>query len=790
MTADIAWTARPELGRVFLVQYRSSLERRLLQEWIDTSREAGAADAPVRMLRIPSRHRAARGRGAVDTLLEPLSSGEQYFLVPLRVIWMPAPGDRQIGPNPLKLLFGDPRSPGRIAQRLIYRRDPGRARVLVAEGASLDELRARFRDLHGGSAPDPSALANFVHRQAVLALERAERNVRGSRYKVPRMLTEEVLSKPRLVKALAEEAERSGRPLAEVLDEARGCLSEMAPELKTWALDAMAGLGRYLYTRGFDPKIDYLDEDLARVRRLSAEHPIAFLMTHKSHLDGFLLIYIFYDLDMPPVHVFGGINMSFLGLGALGKRSGAIWIRRNMTGDNIYKAVFKQYIDYLAEKRFPLLWALEGTRSRTGKLMPPRYGLINYVVDSYVRAASTDMVLMPVAIGYDQVPEVRDYIAEQKGIAKRPESASWFMQYISGLRNPFGRIHVRFGKGIKLSEVLGEPRPDLAVTPLDIQKIAFRLAVDANSVTPVLGTALITFVLSAAGRKAMTLTELAAELRAMVRLVRRLELPTTGEVQFADMGVLNRTLDQMVRTGVLLRYDEDDEPLYAIDVNATMAAAYYRNGAVHFLVNGAIAELAILHVAQQASGHPMEAFHAEALRIRDTLKFEFFFEEKSEFLEQIARDLDVRAPGWRESLGEGGEGLFGLIVRINPLLAAGALRPFLESYLLLAETLAAEPPGEPVDDKALIRKCMSLGRLRALQQRISSEESVSKSYLENGLRLAQSRGLLREDAEGIGQSREEFLSELRSLVRRTGFIAAVAENRRIGVDPAAGIANL
>ena len=328
---------------------------------------------------------------------------------------------------------------------------------------------------------DSRGLAQFIARQAVLALEKAERNIRGSRYKVPRLLEEEVLSRPRLLQALGEEAERSNRPLAGIMQEARDCLREMAPRHSTVAVDMMAALGRYLYTRGFDPAIDYLDADLERLRALSKQYPIAFLMTHKSHLDGFLLMSMFYDLDMPPVHLFGGINMSFLGLGALGRRSGAIFIRRTMSGDNVYKAVFKQYIDYLAEKRFPLLWALEGTRSRTGKLMPPRYGLINYVVDSYVRAASTDMILMPISIAYDQVPEVGDYIAEQKGVGKRPESASWFMQYISGLRNPFGRIHVRFGEGVKLSEVLGEPHPDLRVGALDVQKIAFRLAVDALS---------------------------------------------------------------------------------------------------------------------------------------------------------------------------------------------------------------------------------------------------------------------------------------------------------------------
>ncbi len=353
---------------------------------------------------------------------------------------------------------------------------------------------------------------------------------------------------------------------------------------------------------------------------------------------------MFYDLDMPPVHLFGGINMSFLGLGALGRRSGAIFIRRTMSGDNVYKAVFKQYIDYLAEKRFPLLWALEGTRSRTGKLMPPRYGLINYVVDSYVRAASTDMILMPISIAYDQVPEVGDYIAEHKGVGKRPESASWFMQYISGLRNPFGRIHVRFGEGVKLSEVLGEPHPDLRVGALDVQKIAFRLAVDANSVTPILGTSLIALVLAAAGGKAMTLSELAEECAAMVRLVHKLRLPVSGDVNLAGMEVLQRMLGQLVHTGVLLRYEGGQEPLFAIAPDAIMAASYYRNAAIHFLVIGAIAELALVEVARRDCVNALGTLHEEALRLRDLLKFEFFFHEKAHFIEELEQHLDIREP--------------------------------------------------------------------------------------------------------------------------------------------------
>ena len=114
--------------------------------------------------------------------------------------------------------------------------------------------------------------------------------------------------RPRLLQALGEEAERSNRPLAGIMQEARDCLREMAPRHSTVAVDMMAALGRYLYTRGFDPAIDYLDADLERLRALSKQYPIAFLMTHKSHLDGFLLMSMFYDLDMPPVHLFSGFD--------------------------------------------------------------------------------------------------------------------------------------------------------------------------------------------------------------------------------------------------------------------------------------------------------------------------------------------------------------------------------------------------------------------------------------------------------------------------------------------------
>ena len=765
---------------VFLLECRSGVERRILMQWLKGQPACVDIDLSGKQV-VVMRSRQKDSASAITAIAEWLESPLDLYFLPVRILWSESDRAKASGVKLSRLVFGDRRTPGVISQRVLLWRDRNRAQALPAAGASVAELRDRLEIQDAGAGRDTGTLARFIYRQAMLALDRAERDVRGFRYKVPRLIEEEVLSKPRLVSALAREAERSGRGLEELLAEARVCLQEMAPQVSTFALDMMTAFGRYLYTRGFDSEVGCLPEDLERVRGLLRKHPVAFLMTHKSHIDGFLLWTLFHDLDFPPVHVFGGINMSFLGLGYLGRRAGAIFIRRNMAGDNVYKAVFKQYIDYLAEKRFPLLWALEGTRSRTGKLMPPRYGLINYVADSYLRQSTTDMVLLPVSVAYDQVPEVGDYIAEQRGVSKRPESASWFMQYISGLKNPFGKIHVRFGQGVALSQVIGEPRPGMKLSSLDIQKIAFQLAVDTNSVTPVLGSGLIAYVLSEHGTRAYFLSELQTELRAMLKYVRARSLPTAGIVELDDDEQLQVVLGQMVQTGLLQRFDEGSEPMYAIAPDSNVAASYYRNAIVHFLFVSAIAELCLLHVASNQGSDPLEVLQQEALRLRNLLKFEFFFAEKKEYLEALEHDLNLRMPGWRDKIEDGSAAVYQLLRQSQPLLAHGTLRPFLESYLVVAEALVLTPTTDLIDSKQLLKESMELGRQRVLQRRIQSQESVDKVYLENGILVAQDRDLLADD-ENARAGREGLYSELSALNRRTQFIASLAENRRLGLD--------
>ncbi len=759
---------------LFLIDFDTGVERTLLEKLIALHKPA---DASHRIVRVNLRQESPSDR-QMKFLVEGLADPATY-VVPLRITWFPTKSHEQRKILVRDLITGNTHNPGRMRQSLIHRREPPPYRTIVAEGASVDNLEQRFA-AQGTMPNDRNSFAIFVLKSAFLALERAERLVKGSRYKIPKMFPAEVIGeRSRVQSVLQQLSEETGTPIEELREQARKCLEEMRADHTGLAVDRMASFGRYLYTRGFDPEIDLIPEDLERVKRLVSEKPVAFVFTHKSHIDGFMLVTLFYDNDLPPVHAFGGINMKMRGLGTFFKKAGCIFLRRTFQDDPIYKAVFKSYIDYLGRNRFPLMWALEGTRSRIGKLMPPRYGLLNYVLSAYSHADATDDVLfMPISAIYDQIPEIGDYDAIQSGATKRPESTSWFMEYISGLKAPHGKIYVRFGEGVSLSDLvdLNELKDD--VDDRLVQKLAFRLSVDANNVTPVTPIAVLTFVLLTHGHRALTRSELQDEVWPVLKLVHKMRLPRTSDLAAPEGEVFERALELLEKRNVISAFRDGVEPVYAIADNAGRTAAYYRNGMIHFLVNGAIADVALLFVDDDETRSSYEQFEDAALRIRDLLKFEFFFEETDEFLRTLDESLEHRAPGWRDDLASGADRRNELLGRLDPITGHGVLRPFFEAYLMVASILLRSSEDESDGASKIVQDALRLGRQRLHQQRMHCEESLSTNYFDNAVKVAANRGLL-ELNETTADGRRAFRDELVDLGNKAKRLASIADSRSL-----------
>jgi glycerol-3-phosphate O-acyltransferase len=786
-----SWPAPSGERAIFLLDASSGLERRLLEQWIERGRPADWTGT-VDQVRIPASR--ARRAGRLDPRLEPhLAEGDDPVLAPLRVAWRAPERDGQRSVRFRDLLgLRDPRDPGRLRQHWVFRRQPERCWVIAAEPARLSELRQRWRGAAGVDAT--MGLAEFVARQAALALERAERRVRGARYKVPRFVREEILLRPSFGGGMARLAAQLDRREKRVRKDALRYLREIAATHSTYVIDLVARIIRLIYSQGYSEVLRYDRSQLEQIHGLTQRNSVVFLPSHKSNLDHLVLKYALYETGHPPNHTAGGINMNFFPVGPLIRRSGVFFIRRSFKDNEIYKFVLRQYIDYLVEKRFPLEWYLEGGRSRSGKLLPPRFGMLAYVLDAYRRGKSEDVFLIPVSVAYDQITDVGSYVVEQRGGSKERESFAWFMRFVRSLRRRYGAIHIRFGEPLSVRAQVGPPdsqaEPDPDERDLELQKLAFEVSVRINRVTPLTPTSMVTLALLGSGDKALTLDEIERALANLVTYVRRRKLPVTEEIDLDTREGIQRVLDALCENDVVTCFDEGPEAVYAIGTGQHLAAAYYRNAVIHFFLNGAIAELALLKVtegeafeldASAARPDPEQVFWDEAYRLRNLLKFEFFFPDRDAFRTEVQEELALHDPAWRERLARGGAEVDRLLRRFKPFSAHRVLRPFLEAYQVVGDSLECLDPEAELDESAFLKQCLALGRQYRLQRRIGRAESVSRVLFQTALKLARNRGLTEAGDAELARERRAFADELRDVLRRVDAVDTLAAARRAGL---------
>jgi glycerol-3-phosphate O-acyltransferase len=596
--------------------------------------------------------------------------------------------------------------------------------------------------------------------------------VTGSRYKVPREVAEQMVGGRRFEDGIAVLAERLGRSEADVRTEALGYLGEMASTQSALARELWALLARSLYSRAYDLCVD--PAAIERLRSLAAKHPLVFLPTHKSNLDGYVMASLLYEQGFPPNHALGGINMAFWPLGPLGRRVGVIWIRRAVRDNAVYRWVLRQYLGYLVGRRFNLEWYIEGGRTRTGKLLPPKMGLLRYLVDAVQDAGVDDVQIIPVSIVYDQLEELAEMTAESRGAVKRPEGLRWLVDYARRQNRPSGRVQVSFGEPVALSEELRAAGAD-ADPRLALSKLAFQVCTGINRATPLTRSGLVTLAMLGVDGRALTAGEVRDLIEPLCRYAQARDLPGTQDVaELATVAGTQRTLANLVEHGVVQCYDKGPEPVYAIGPENDLVAAFHRNGVIHWFVNRSIAELALVRAAEEEPDRdPVQVAWSEAFRLRDVLKFEFFFADKDRFRKELREELALIAPGWQHTgeltLGEVGRTL----ASSGPLTARRVLSSFLESYHVVAERLLAHDARGPLDEQAFLTECLAFAQQLRLQRRITSGEAVSKELFRSALKLADNRGLLDPQNRELAQERALFAAELRDLVRRTRVVAAI-----------------
>ena len=565
-------------------------------------------------------------------------------------------------------------------------------------------------------------------------------------------------------------------------------LDELSTGWSRFSVDLIPSLGRAIFSRGFDPNIDYDRAEIETMRHALETHPAVLLFSHRSYLDGVIVPVAMQENRLPPVHTFAGINLSFGFMGPLMRRSGVIFIRRKLD-DPLYKYVLRQFVGYIVEKRFNLSWSIEGTRSRTGKMLPPKLGLMSYVADAYLDGRSDDILLQPVSISFDQLHETAEYAAYARGGEKTPEGLSWLYNFIKaqGERN-YGKIYVRFPEAVSMREYLGEPRRadhHRTKPPNGLPCRRWRSRCRGGSCAPHRSTrsGLVSALLLTTRGIALTLDQLHHTLQDSLDYLERKQTPVT-----------NSALRLRTADGVRAALDalSNGHPV-------TLRRRRPRTGLADRARAGARGGVLPQHADRRLPGdldrrpgaRPRRArrrrsaggvLDVSAMRLRDLLKFDFYFADSAAFREHLAEEMAWHGD-WEAHVAAGGDEIDAMLRAKRPLIAQAVLRPYFEAYEIVADVLR-DAPAE-IDEKELTKRALGVGNQYVAQDRVRSTESVSALLFATARQVVADQHLL-EPAADLVERRTAFRDELRGILRdmdkveqisREQFVARETERR-------------
>ena len=360
-------------------------------------------------------------------------------------------------------------------------------------------------------------------------------------------------------------------------------------------------LATALLTRAYHQGIHVSSEEILRLRAVAEEaakknQAIVFLPCHRSHVDYVSLQVICYRLGIALPTVVAGDNLGFIGVKQFLQSAGAMWIRRSFGGDALYGAVVQSYIETLLRNGFHIEAFIEGGRSRTGKLLPPKFGILSYILDAVLSGRVEDTIICPVSTQYDKVVETESYISELLGRPKKKENLVDFLNSSSVLSLKLGRVDVRFHEPWSLRQWITEQQTRFTQQPSNndnteskrvrlLRTLGYRVLSDINAVSVVMPTAIIGTVLLTLRGRGVGKTELIRRCKWLSDHVRAKGGRVAHLSGASIPDVVDRALEVMGPSLVGKIEGLAEETYYAVD---RFQLSFYRNMTIHLFVSEAL----------------------------------------------------------------------------------------------------------------------------------------------------------------------------------------------------------
>ncbi len=506
------------------------------------------------------------------------------YLVPMGILW--GKGPDKVHKGILDVLLGRKDAPGRIRQILVLLRYSRHS--MVTMGQVMDLQAYRKENIHLEQDLMLKKMRWSLHRE----LDLAKTSITGPRIKPRKYTLESILSSRTLRDQAREIARSEGKSFEKVMKQAEKYADEIAADYRITYIEFLNLLLTWVWNNiysGFSVDMKGLERVKAAVRKGS----VILMPSHKSHLDYLVLSYVFYHNDLPPPHIAAGVNLSFWPLGHIFRRAGAFFIRRTIRGQKLYATVFSTYLRNLLREGYVQEFFLEGTRSRTGKLLQPKLGMLSMELDAFGEGVSEDLQLVPISITYEKIVEESSHTKELGGGKKKKEGFLGLLKTPQVLKKKYGRVYIQFAPPLSIRDYLKAKKSDLAGMGGArrrgmVEDLALRVSYSINEVTTVTPSALAATVLLNHPKRGITLSELTRHASFLLRLLQDLEARRSLILKNLPWA-MEESLQGFVGDKIVQRWDDPDGPIYTLEDNKRIVLDYYKNNILHFFLPFALA---------------------------------------------------------------------------------------------------------------------------------------------------------------------------------------------------------
>lgn len=513
-------------------------------------------------------------------------------LIPVSINWGRAPGKEAS----VKAIIGEQAAPNWLRKLLIVLISGRHTLVQFSDALSLRDMAGQY-----GAATDT---AHKLLRMARFHFYRQQLAATGPRQPDRAALFNALLGSASVRQAIEEEALQKQMPLTAARQEALLLLEEIAADQRESTVRLGERFLRWLFGKLYTG-IQVRNNE--QVRELAQRgHEIVYLPCHRSHMDYLLLSYVIYQQGLASPHIAAGINLNFWPIGKAFRRGGAFFIRRSFSGNKLYSTVFREYLTQLFRKGYAVKYYSEGGRSRTGRLLQPKTGMLAMTIQAMLRGIDRPVTIVPVYLGYEHVMEVGTYLRELKGTHKAKESAFGIVKAATKLRN-YGFGFVNFGEPLSLNQFLQQQVPDwkTAIDPLEpprpdwlnpvVSVLAHQVMLRINQSAAVNSVNLLATCILAAPQQVLPKPQLLAQMELYLRLLR--DAPYHANVTLAA-GSATELLQHAERLQKVQIEQDDFGALVRFAPHDQVLMSYYRSNISHLFIIPAILATALLQQPQ------------------------------------------------------------------------------------------------------------------------------------------------------------------------------------------------